>query len=508
MWGQPNKPIWLASSSAILAKDERIKGHSYARRQDGEDAVDMRSQVSETNVIGNEGGLWPIWGKSRASQLAPLGLTISQVESKHFNFPRALHLSYTYSATDSARTRLIIQYATSCIFVLKRHFNSIQHRAERAEITFNMASPRQLVNVGIIGCGEIAQVVHIPTLGFLSDYFRVTYLCDASESALEHCKSRVMGGIVPKTTKSPAELCQSPDVKVVLVASSDAHHAEHAVLALEAGKHVFLEKPAALNVRDLHKIKEAEKKSGGKVMVGYMRRYAAAFEKAVELIGGMDKIIYARVRDIIGPNSTFVDQSGTFPKKFTDFSHEDSQDLTDKTADTVATGLSECGVSDTETNRLLWRLLGGLGSHDLSAMREALGMPKSVRGASAAGMLSPDKMFWNAIFEYEGFNVTYESGIDNVPRFDAHIEVYSKQKTVRIQYDTPYVKGLPIYVKVAENDGGVFKETQFRITYEDAYTQEFKLMYDWCINGKSVKTTIADAENDTKIFGMIMKAAQ
>ena len=114
MWGQPNKPIWLASSSAILAKDERIKGYSYARRQDGEDAVDMRSQVSETNVIGNEGGLWPIWGKSRASQLAPPGLTISQVESKHFNLPRALHLSYTYSATDSARTRLIIQCATNC----------------------------------------------------------------------------------------------------------------------------------------------------------------------------------------------------------------------------------------------------------------------------------------------------------------------------------------------------------------------------------------------------------
>lgn len=182
--------------------------------------------------------------------------------------------------------------------MLKRRFNFIQDRAERAEITFNMASPRQLVNVGIIGCGEIAQVVHIPTLGFLSDYFRVTYLCDASESALEHCKSRVMGGVIPKTTKSPAELCKSPDVQVVLVASSDAHHAEHAVLALEAGKHVFLEKPAALNVRDLHKIKEAEAKTNGKakVMVGYMRRYAAAFEKAVELIGGMDEIIYARVR--------------------------------------------------------------------------------------------------------------------------------------------------------------------------------------------------------------------
>ncbi|ETS87741.1 hypothetical protein PFICI_01569 [Pestalotiopsis fici W106-1] len=365
-----------------------------------------------------------------------------------------------------------------------------------------MASTQKLVRVGLIGCGEIAQVVHIPTLGFLSDYFRITYLCDASASALDHCKSRVMGGVTPSTTTTPAELCASADVDVVLVASSDAHHAEHAVLALQHHKHVFLEKPAALNVRDLHRIRDAEAGSRGKVMVGYMRRYAAAFQKAVELIGGMDKILYARVRDIIGPNSTFVDQSGTFPKKFTDFSQQDSRDLSDKTAETVTTGLAECGASDSESNRRLWRLLGGLGSHDLSAMREALGMPKSVRGACSAGL------FWNAIFEYEGFHVAYESGIDNVPRFDAHIEVYSQEKTVRIQYDTPYVKGLPIYVKVAENDGGVYKETQFRITYEDAYTQEFREMYEWYTTGKPVKTTIEDAENDSKIFGMIMKAAQ
>ncbi|KAI0140778.1 hypothetical protein BJ166DRAFT_110146 [Pestalotiopsis sp. NC0098] len=365
-----------------------------------------------------------------------------------------------------------------------------------------MASTRNIVRVGLIGCGEISQVSHISTLGFLSDYFRITYLCDASESALEHCRNKVVGGAVPGTTKNPAELCASAEVDVVMIASSDADHADQTILALQHQKHVFLEKPAALNVRDLHRIRDAEAGSSGKVMVGYMRRYAAAFTKAVELIGGMDKIIYARVRDIIGPNSAFVGQSGTFPKKFTDFSQQDSQALSDKTAETVAAGLAECGAENSETNQRLWRLLGGLGSHDLSAMREALGMPKSVHGACAAGL------FWNAIFEYEGFNVTYESGIDNVPRFDAHIEVYSQEKTVRIQYDTPYVKGLPINVVVAENDGGAYRETTTRITYEDPYTQEFRELYEWYTAGKPVKTTIGDAENDTKIFGMIMKAIQ
>lgn len=38
--------------------------------------------------------------------------------------------------------------------------------------------------------------------------------------------------------------------------------------------------------------------------------------------------------------------------------------------------------------------------------------------------------------------VTYESGIDNVPGFDAHPAVYGKDKTVSLQYNTPYVKEL------------------------------------------------------------------
>lgn len=158
-----------------------------------------------------------------------------------------------------------------------------------------MASTTQIVRIGLIGCGEIAQVVHIPTLGFLSDLFQITYLCDISEAALEHCKKKVVGG-VPSTSKDPRELCKSPNVDVVFVINSDAYHADHAILALQHHKHVFLEKPAAMNLRDLNRLKEAEANSQGNVMIGYMRRYAAAFKKAVELIDGMDKILYARVR--------------------------------------------------------------------------------------------------------------------------------------------------------------------------------------------------------------------
>jgi len=148
-----------------------------------------------------------------------------------------------------------------------------------------------------------------------------------------------------------------------------------------------------------------------------------------------------------------------------------------------------------------------LGSHDLSAMRELLGMPISVIGAY---MGFP---YWNATFEYPGFSVVYESGLNSVPVFDAHIEIYTNEKIVRVNYDTPYIKGLPVTMTIRENIGGsegkdaVLQERQIRKTYEDPYTLEMCDWYDCVVNGKKIKTTPLDAREDLDLFKMMMRAA-
>lgn len=155
-------------------------------------------------------------------------------------------------------------------------------------------SEHKIVNVGLIGCGEVAQVVHIPTLTNMSNWFRITYLCDVSAQALAHCNAKIHNSA--KTTRDATELCSSSEVDVVMVVNSDEYHASHTILALQHDKHVLVEKPMSLTKRDSKAIVETEAKSKGKAMVGYMRRYAAPFEDAVKLIGGLDKITYARVR--------------------------------------------------------------------------------------------------------------------------------------------------------------------------------------------------------------------
>ena len=228
----------------------------------------------------------------------------------------------------------------------------------------------------------------------LSHLFQVTYLYDVSEQAMQHSLEKLAGNLRPKTTGSIEELCNAPDVDLVLIASHHAFHATHALLALKANKYVFIEKPIALTLEDADRIIAADAAvGGGKTMIGYMRRYAAAFVDAVKEVGSIEQIRYARVRDIIGPNSAFVGQSGTFSRTFNDYREEDTAALQQKTNEDITQALqNELGVTVTKETDLMWHTLSMLGSHDLSAMREILGMPKGVVGfAPCATTGSP---FW------------------------------------------------------------------------------------------------------------------
>ena len=363
--------------------------------------------------------------------------------------------------------------------------------------------PLKLVRVGVIGCGEISQVAHIPMLNLMSDYYFITYLCDISRQSLEHCASKVASAR-PKVTTNANELCSSSDVDAVIVCNTTSFHHTHAMLALQHDKHVFVEKPLALSYRDLEALQAAEDKSNGVLFVGYMRRYAPAFLQAIAEIGDKSKIQYARVRDIIGPNAHFINQSGTFPKKFSDFEEADSNALKAQDNDINQQALvKEFGVPLNDQSRLMLQCLGGLGSHDLSAMREVIGMPQAVIGADLRMPI------WSAMLNYDDFTVVYESGINSVPVFDAHIEIYTDTKIVRVNYDTPYVKGLPTTLTIREKleDTDTYQERTVRPTYEDSYTIEFKEWHRCITEGKTPKTTIADARQDLDIFKMLMQSA-
>jgi predicted dehydrogenase len=93
----------------------------------------------------------------------------------------------------------------------------------------------------------------------------------------------------------------SSDVDVVFISVSDEFHEPYAIAALEAEKHVFIEKPITLSMQSAQRIIDAEHESKGRVWVGYMRRHSRTFTDAFKReLDSIPKILYARSRDFSG----------------------------------------------------------------------------------------------------------------------------------------------------------------------------------------------------------------
>lgn len=363
----------------------------------------------------------------------------------------------------------------------------------------------KILRVGIIGAGLVAQTVHLPTLALLTHLYTVIGICDISPKTAEHCKTKFH---ISYSTADPYELISRPDIDLIFNLTSDQYHAPYTIAALQAGKDVFLEKPLTLSMKAGLAIVEAEEAANGpRVFVGTMRRYAPSFTQAFKReIAGIPKILYARSRGIIGANDHFVNQGGWFSAQYSDdIPPEAAADFKEKLDELLKEALGEDGMTEQRIEYL--RYLGSLGSHDLSLMREAIGQPDSVAGVSV------NHPFYTAIFNHrnktgEPFSCTYETGIDGVPRFDSHLAVYGEHKTVTIQYDTPFVKGLPIKVKVDELVNGEAVTREILTTFEDAYTVELQEMHACFTAGQEIKTSAEDSLNDLRLWEMLLNEHQ
>lgn len=353
------------------------------------------------------------------------------------------------------------------------------------------------IRAGIIGLGEVGQMIHLPILESLSDRFAITAICDVSPTLLSVMGERYR---IPEAARhlDYRDLAARDDVDVVFVINSTEYHAECAIAAIQAGKHVLIEKPICLTLDEADTIIRARDAAGVQVMVGYMRRFAPAFLEAVEHVRSLEEIRYVRVRDIIGHNRLFIDQSSAvlYPDDIPDDLKRDRQDrnrrMTREAIGDVPLALARA-----------YGLLVGLSSHDLSAMRELLGVPPE-RVISAAQWHGGG--FLTVLMDYGDYAAYLETGADGQRRFDAHIEVYGPSSSLRVQYDTPYIRHLPTTLTISREDGESHSETVIRPTYKDPYTCELESLHKVIVDGAPVKTTVEDSIEDLMLFRDIIEA--
>jgi len=129
------------------------------------------------------------------------------------------------------------------------------------------------LNVAIVGTHSRA-LAHLSGLKANAATTRVTHLCDVDSRNLETFAQKTTAelGYTPATTKNFREVLAARDVDVVTIATPDHWHAPMAILALQAGKHVYVEKPSSHNPREGELLIAAQKKYGKLVQVGNQHR--------------------------------------------------------------------------------------------------------------------------------------------------------------------------------------------------------------------------------------------
>jgi predicted dehydrogenase len=262
---------------------------------------------------------------------------------------------------------------------------------------------------------------------------------------------------------------------------------------------VLVEKPMCLSPREAADIIAARDRSGRTVMVAYMRRFAPAFTAAKDRLPELGPIRYARVHDVIGQNRLIIDQTS-----YVDRPDDIPPDLVDARWTRRAELVREAIGDVPEEIGWTYGLLCGLGSHDLSAMRELLGRPRGVAAARMWGRGS----YLVALLDYGDFVVTYETGVDDQLRFDAHIELYGASGSLKVQYDTPYVRHFPTTLELERTSGDSYERTVIRPHLKDPYTHELEYFHDCVTNGSSPKTSPEDYVQDMELFADIIRALE
>jgi len=333
------------------------------------------------------------------------------------------------------------------------------------------------LQVGLVGLGLVAQVVHLPVLRTMPERFEVVAGCDLS---LSHAEAVAARHGIPRVHSSLHAMLAAEQLDVVAVLNSDEYHTDATIAALDAGCHVLLEKPVCLNLADVAAMIAARDAAQRKVTVGYMRRHADAYRKLQAALGPAPDIHHVAMRAIIGPNAYFNEQqkallvAGDLPEAA-------ARERSERADRQVRAAIGD--VPEASSNA--FRLLNRLSSHDFSALRGLVGSPRRVIAASC----KRDGRYVSALLE--------------VGRFDAHIEIFTGERRWRIQYDNPYVRHLPTRL---ECHGAGDEPFSVIDTARSPYAIEWMSLWDALVNGKDFEATLEDAAEDVRLAIEIVRA--
>jgi predicted dehydrogenase len=339
------------------------------------------------------------------------------------------------------------------------------------------------VRFGYVGCGFMAQGVHIPNFATIPDVELV---------ALAELRP-ALGGKVQrrwgfrKLYRSHLDLAKDPEVEAVGVSAAFGEQGEIAKDLLRAGKQVFMEKPMAVSVAQAEAILEAGRAGGGRLMVGYMKRYDGGNEIAKEHLdqfrktGELGPIFYARNHGFCG-NWTA--------------GHDAIMERSDEPRPSAAPG--RC--PDWLPEALQPSYLGYLQqyTHNVNLLRWLLEAGDQARVAAVD--LDKDGYTGLVTFEMKGVRAVIESGGMSHHAWDEHTQVYLRDGWVRVASPPLLLRNASAMVEVYRAGKSQTVCQPQAMPYSWSYKREAEHFIACVRSGEPFRSSGEDTLSDVRLF--------
>jgi predicted dehydrogenase len=165
------------------------------------------------------------------------------------------------------------------------------------------------VQWGFIGCGEVTKHKSGPAFQMIENSEVVAVMSRNLAKAKDYAQERG----IPKWYDDASALVNDPDVNAVYIATPPSSHATYAIMAMKAGKPVYIEKPMAVTYEECCRINYISEVTGVPCFVAYYRRYLPYFQKVKQLVedGVIGNIANIQIRFEVPPRD--LDYTGTQP---------------------------------------------------------------------------------------------------------------------------------------------------------------------------------------------------
>lgn len=157
----------------------------------------------------------------------------------------------------------------------------------------------EVIKWGFIGCGEVTEKKSGPAFCLVPGSRIEAVMSRNKEKARSYAERHD----IPKWYTDAQELVDDPEVNAVYIATPPSSHATFAIMAMKAGKPVYVEKPLAANYEECCRINRISEKTGVPCFVAYYRRYLPYFNKVKELLDNkvIGRVLNVQIRFAVPP---------------------------------------------------------------------------------------------------------------------------------------------------------------------------------------------------------------